>query len=365
MRIYGGKVFGADHKMHQKDLCFENGVIKNSSENGEFDASGCYVIPGLIDTHIHGARGVEFWLSDEDMTPALDWLSQNGVTSVLVSLACQYPEELEKDAKKIADLNDKRIVGIHAEGPFVNPLRKGGMDEVRIQKPDVKIPDLINDASGGMLKIMTVAPELKGIEEVISKCLKMGIKVSMGHSDATYEQAKKAVDIGASRLTHTFNAMRPYNHREPGVLGCALDDERVNCELICDLYHVSAPAIRLVLNAKGYEKVTMISDCSMFCGMGDGEYIVAERTIYVKDGLCRLADGTISGSSRSLFDGAKNMFNLGYKPEEIAVMAAVNPAKAAGCTDRGELIAGYRADVLVVDDNFNIKAVFVEGERVR
>ena len=365
MRIYGGMVFGADHKMHQKDLCFENGVITSASQNGEFDASGCYVIPGLIDTHIHGAKGVEFWLSDDDMTPALDWLAENGVTGVLVSLPCQSPDEFKKDAKKVAALNDKRIVGIHAEGPFINPVRKGGMNESKIQKPDVKIPDLINDASNGMLKIMTVAPELEGIEDVISKCLEMGVKVSMGHSDATYEKAKKAVDMGASRLTHTFNAMRPYNHREPGVLGCGLDDDRVNCELICDLYHVSAPAIKLVLKAKGYENVTMISDCSLFCGMGDGEYIVDGRTIYVKNGLCLLADGTISGSSRSLFDGAKNMFNLGFKPEEIAVMAAVNPAKASGCTERGELVEGYRADVLVVDKDFNLKAVFVEGERVR
>lgn len=365
MRIYGGQVFGADHKMHQKDLCFENGVITNDSQNGEFDASDCYVIPGLIDTHIHGAKGVEFWLSDQDMTPALDWLSQNGVTSALVSLACQYPEELKKDAKKIADLNDKRIVGIHAEGPFVNPVRKGGMNELKIQAPDVSLPTMINDVSGGMLKIMTVAPEIEGIDDVINTCINMGVKVSMGHSDATYEEAKRAVEMGASRLTHTFNAMRPYNHREPGVLGCGLDDDRVNCELICDLYHVSATAIKLVLKAKGYENVTMISDCSMFCGMGDGEYIIGGKTIYVRNGLCQLADGTISGSSRSLFDGAKNMFNLGFKPEEIAVMAAVNPAKAAGCCDRGEFVEGYRADVLVVDKNFDLKAVFVEGERVR
>ena len=166
-------------------------------------------------------------------------------------------------------------------------------------------------------------------------------------------------------MTHTYNAMRPYNHREPGVLGCGLEDDRVNCELICDLYHVSAAAIKLLLKAKGYQNVTMVSDCSHFCGMGDGEYDEGGRTIYVRNGLCQLADGTICGSSKCLFDGARNMFSLGCSPEEIAVMAALNPAKAAGCTDRGELIEGYRADVLVVDREFNLKAVFVGGNRVR
>ena len=365
MRIYGGQVFGVDHKMHQKDLCFENGVITDSSSNGKFDASGCYVIPGLIDTHIHGAKGVEFLLANQNMSPALDWLCEQGVTSVLVSSSCQLPEKLKKVAEYVKKTNDSRIVGIHAEGPFINPIRKGGMDEWAIQSPNVSILEMLNEVSGGMLKIMTVAPEIDGIDTIIDECLKMGVKVSMGHSDATYEEAKKMVDIGASRLTHTFNAMRPYNHREPGVLGCALDDDRVNCELICDLYHVSAPAIKLVLKAKGYENVTMISDCSYFCGMGDGDYSYDGKTIYVRNGLCKLADGTICGSSKCLFDGAKNMFKLGFKPEEIAVMAAVNPAKAAGCNDRGEFVAGCRADVLVVDSEFNLKAVFVEGKRVR
>ncbi len=364
MKICGGQVFGADHRMHQKDLCFENGIITEFSKTGEFNAEGCYVLPGFIDTHIHGAKGVEFWKSEEDMTPALDWLAKNGITGILVALTCQSPDELKKDAEKIAKLNDSRVIGIHAEGPFINPIRKGGMNKSKIQKPDASLLHMINEASGGRLKIMTMAPELEGIEEVIDECVKMGVKASMGHSDATYEQTKKAVDRGASRLTHTFNAMRPYNHRETGIIGAALDDDRVSCELICDLYHVSAPAIRLITKMKGCDNVTMISDSSKFCGMGDGKYLLDGWEIYVKDGLCLLADGTISGSSRSLFDGAKNMHRMGFAPEQIAVMAAVNPAKACGCEDRGELIEGYRADILVVDSDFNLKAVFVKGDRI-
>ena len=365
MKIIGGSVFGPDHNMHRKDLCFEGGVITHSSTGGEYDASGCYVLPGLIDTHVHGAKGVEFYWSDKDITPSLDYLASQGVTSVLPGTCCQHPQELEKDIKKILALKDERILGIHAEGPFVNPVRKGGMFEDRIQKPDPDLVRRLQEVAAGGIKIMTLAPEMEGADQVIEACLEQGIKVSLGHTDATYECAKRAVDLGVSRMTHTFNAMRPYNHREPGVLGLALDDERVDCELICDLYHVSAPAMRMVIGLKGIEHVTAISDCSMFCGMGDGEYVVGGRTIYVKDGLCTLANGTICGSSKTLSDGVRNLFRLGYGPKEIAVMACVNPAKACGCMDRGELAPGYRADIVVFDENFDVKAVFLAGERIR
>lgn len=379
MKIVGGSVFGTDHKMHAYDLHLENGVIKNvvkrenatecdgrtvSVSESEFDASGCFVLPGLIDTHLHGAAGIQFYLSDEDITPALDWLAKQGVTGILAATCCETPEELERDVRKLTAREDSRMLGVHAEGPFINPAKKGGMFEKRIQKPDAALVRHLYEVSGGKLKIMSMAPELEGIEEVIDCCRELGIAVSMGHTDATYQEAKSAVDRGASRLTHTFNAMRGYNHRESGVLGLGLDDSRVMCELICDLYHVSEPAIRLVLKAKGIDHVTMISDSLLFCGLGDGDYAPAGRTISVRNGLCTLADGTICGSSRSLSDGARNMFRLGFAPEEIAVMASVNPARVCGCTDRGELGVGYRADIVVFDEEFCVKAVFLAGERI-
>lgn len=364
MRIKNGLVFGMDHKMSQKDLCFEDGVITEDSVSGEYDASGCFVLPGFIDTHVHGACGVEFYISDDDVLPALDWLSKQGVTSILATLATENKEEYISDAKKLGAAHDDRLIGIHAEGPFVNPVRKGGMLPDRIQMPASEIPKLINEYSGGMLKILSMAPELEGADEVIRTCLDMGVQVSMAHSDATFEQAQEAVDKGVTRATHMYNAMRPFNHREPGVLGCALTDDRVCSELICDLHHVSAPAIKLAVAAKGIDRITMISDCSFFAGMPEGEYELCGRKLYVADGFCKLADGTICGSAKCLADGAKNMFDLGYKPEDIAVMACVNPAKASGCTDRGELAVGMRADVIVLDEEFRVKAVFVAGNRV-
>lgn len=364
MKLVGGSVFDADHQMHSRDLCFENGVITEDSTQGELDVSGCYVLPGLIDTHIHGARGVSFYWSDADIKPALDWLSRQGVTGILPTTCSETPEELERDIRRLATYPDDRILGVHAEGPFINPANKGGMRVNRIQIPNCDTLQRMYDASNGKLKVLTLAPEMDGADAVIELCHKLGIRVSMGHTSADYACARRAVDQGVTRLTHTFNGMRGFSHREPGVLGCGLEDNRVNCELICDLHHVSEPAIRLVIGLKGAEKVTMISDASQFSGVEEGEYFQNDRMLYVKNGMCTLADGTISGSACCLSDGARNLFQLGFPPEQIAVMASVNPAKLSGCTDRGELIPGYRADVVVFDAEFAVKAVFLKGKRI-
>lgn len=364
MKLFGGSVFGPDHKLHRKDLCFENGVITDTSEQGELDVTGCYVLPGLIDTHIHGARGIGFYWSEDDLLPALDWLTRQGVTGILPTTCSETPEELERDIRRLALCPDERILGIHAEGPFLNPANRGGMRLNRIQKPNCDTLQRMYDASGGKLKLLTLAPEMEGADGLIDRCLALGIRVSMGHTSAGYDCARRAVDRGVTRLTHTYNGMRGFSHRQPGVLGCALEDDRVHCELICDLHHVSAPAIRLALRLKGAENVTVISDGSRFSGLGDGAYFQEDRMIYIHNGLCTLEDGTISGSSRCLSDGARNLFRLGYAPEQIAVMTAVNPARLCGCADRGELAVGYRADIVVFDSEFHVKAVFLKGQQV-
>ena len=365
MKLVGGSVFGADHRMHVCDLSFENGVITADSAGDTLDVSGCYVLPGLIDTHIHGARGVCFYWSDDDLTPALDWLASRGVTGILPTTGSATVEELEHDVKRLVSLNDDRILGVHAEGPFLNPINKGGMRLNRIHAPSCEMLERMYLASDGKLKILTLAPEMEGADEVIALCNSLGIKVSMGHTSADYDTAKRAVDLGASRVTHTYNAMPGLKHRDPGILGLALDDDRVTCELICDTLHVSGPAMRIVIRAKGAERVTAISDASSFAGLPDGEYFQNDRTIYAKNGLTTLADGTITGSTLCLADGAKNLFDMGFSPAEVALMTSTNPAAAAGCTDRGELIPGYRADVVVFDPDFHVRAVFLAGERIK
>lgn len=367
MKIKNGLVFTPEHTMEYKDLCFENGIITEQSDSGEFDAEGCYVLPGFIDTHIHGAYGVEFYECEYsgNIKQSLDYLESVGVTSVLITLATEQFEEYAIDCEKIVATNDERILGIHCEGPFVNPIRKGGLRPSALKAPDKSLITLIQEKSGGMLKILSISPELEGAKEVIDECVKQGIKVSMAHTNASFEEAQKGAEWGITRSTHTYNAMRPFSHRDPGPIGFALTDDRIECELICDLHHVSAPAIKLCVKAKGIDKVTMISDTSFFCGVPEAEYPFGDRSLIVKDGFARLPDGTISGSACPLTVGAKNMFDMGFTPAEIAVMASVNPARAADAHDRGELKNGYRADIIVLDKNFNLKAVFSGGKQVK
>ena len=366
MKIINGLVFD-ENKMTQKDLCFENGIITQESEKGEYDASGCYVLPGFIDTHIHGAYGVEFCSSKttaDDYKKALDFLSRQGVTGVLLTFAAESVETYEQSCEKIEKCRDDRILGIHAEGPFINPVRKGGLNPRYLRLPDVEIPKMINRKSGNKLKIMTLSPETEGAYELIREMVGDGVTISLGHTDATFEEAEKAADLGATRITHLYNAMRSFNHRDPGILGCALADDRLCCELICDLHHVSEPAIKLAIRSKGIYNVTIVSDTDFFCGLPDGEYEHNRMRLLVEKGFARLPDGTIAGSACTMAVGAKNLYKMGFKPEEIAVMGCVNPARAAGCQDRGELKTGYRADIIILDREFNVKTVFVNGKVV-
>jgi len=365
MKITGGAVFCSDKTLKQKDLCFENGVITEESVSGEYDATDCYVLPGFIDTHNHGCFGTEFSSPDEDFTSGLDKLSSLGITAVLATTRTLEYEELYAAARNIGRQKDERILGIHMEGPFVNPARIGAMNRHKLRNPDITLIRNMQKESGGRVKIVSLAPELENGYETVEYCVKNGITVSMAHTDATYEQAEKAVSLGASRLTHTYNGMRPFTHRDPGVLGYAFTHDNIGCELICDLYHVSPAAIKVAVKCKGVDNITMISDSGVFAGLGDGVYVVDGRTRYVQNGLC-LADDkkTIAGSTKTLYDGIKNMFRLGFSPAEIAVMASVNPAKACGDNTRGSLEAGKRADIVVLDKNFDVSAVFLGGERI-
>ncbi len=365
MKITGGAVFCSDKTTKIKELCFENGVITEQSSGETFDATGCYVLPGFIDTHNHGCFGTEFSSPDEDFTPCLNKLSALGVTGVVATTRTLFTDELYAAAANIGRQTDCRVLGMHMEGPFVNPKRMGAMNTKKICLPNSEIIDKMNALSGGRLKVVSMACEIDKDFTVTRHCVQSGITVSLAHTDATYEEAEQACKNGATRLTHCYNGMRPFTHRDPGVLGFALTDDRICCELICDLYHVSPAAISMAVRCKGVENITMVSDSGVFSGLGDGEYVVDGRHRYVKDGLC-LADDkkTIAGSTKTLYDGVKNMYKLGYTPAEIGVMASATPAKLLGDTTRGGLENGMRADIVVLDKNFDITAVFVGGERI-
>ena len=372
MQIINGTVLhGADNSFKQLNISITNGAVSSLdnkvSEDEFFDASGLYVIPGFIDTHIHGCVGDEFASSDESFEKSRAWLAAEGVTAFAPTIRSMPPEDIIKAEENIvrqSKVNHRgaKVCGIHIEGPFVS---KSGV----MVPPDITCElSWVNkfvQAGSGLLKLMTLAPERENSTEVIKAFTEQGVNISIGHTEATYAVTMQAIEAGAHRATHAFNAMRPFSHRETGVLGAVLTDDRVNCEMICDLVHLDKPTINLLYRAKGYKNLTLISDTGVMSGLGDGEFIVNGKKRTVKDGICRNTEGRIAGSCFSMYEGAKNLLKMGINLAEISVMASLNPAKALGVeNEMGSIELGKSADLIVCDKELNIKAVFVNGQRM-
>ncbi len=373
MKIINGNVLdGKDNTFKRLNLSVENGRIvslDNSFDDQEiFDASGDFVISGFVDTHIHGCVGVEFASDNEDFTKAREWLVSKGVTGFAATVRSLPIDRIVSAEKNIIREAKKdcfsKILGINLEGPFISSEKSGVMSPPHIECNPETVKTLY-DVSEGLLKLITIAPERENALKTIKQMVDLGIKPSIGHTNSDYKTAKESIDNGAVRATHIFNAMRPFSHRETGVLGAVLTDDRVNCEIICDLVHLDEAAIRLVYRVKGYENITLISDAGFMSGLPDGEYIVDNKIRTVQNGVCKNHEGRIAGSCVSMYEGVKNLYNMGIPLEEISVMASLNPSKAL-CLDKeiGSIEIGKYADLIVCDKNLNIKAVFVNGKKV-
>lgn len=373
MQIRNGIVLnGANDRFERFDIRFANGRIYQRGifpvDADDFDAEGLYVIPGFIDEHVHGSVGVEFASADEDFEKARVYLASKGVTGFAATVRALPVEQTVAAMKNILRESKKEsrgaaILGIHTEGPFVSYKKTGVMHPPKVEC-DIPAMEALCAAGEGFWKLMTIAPERENALEAIAYAAAHGVTASLGHTDATYEQALAGADTGAAKATHIFDAMRPFTHRDPGIIGLALTDERINCEMICDLVHVYAPAIKLVLAAKGASGVTLISDAGVMSGLGDGVYNVDGHERIVENGICRNTEGRIAGSCVSMLEGAKNLLKMGVPLEDISVMASKNPAKALGLeSERGCILEGRYADFIVCDGDLNIKAVFVEGVR--
>lgn len=355
------------------DIRVENGKIAAigtfAGEEERFDLSGMTVFPGFIDTHIHGAAGARISDDSADLAKITRFEATQGVTSIAITTASSRFDRLLGQLRASAEAAKQpagaKIAGIHAEGPFLSLKRKGAMSAEYILPPDPDKLDEMIDAGGGLLRIITIAPETDGAAALIRRAAERGLVVSMGHTDADYETAVRAIEAGASRMTHTFNAARGLHHREPGVLGAALTDPRVMCEMICDHVHLHPAILQLIYTLKGAGGVCMISDSGHAAGWDVTEFTADGVTRYVRNGVVQLADGTIAGSARTLLDGVKNMLAAGVSAGDVARMASYNPACSLGIDARTGIIAvGRAADFAVLDSDGEIQYTFIDGQCV-
>lgn len=330
------------------------------------------LIPGFIDEHIHGAAGCDAMDgSEEALSTIAKAIASEGTVGFLATTMTQSPENIGKamlsvkEYKKNAHPEGAEVLGIHLEGPFISTKHVGAQPIEYVAAPSVETFKTYNEMSGNAIKIVTMAPEATGAGALISYLASKGIVVSIGHTDATYDDITEAVKWGAKNITHTFNAQKPLHHREIGTVGTALLTDELNCELICDTIHVSVPAIRLVVKNKPHNKLTLITDAMRAKHMPDGESELGGQLVIVKNGEARLVDGTLAGSVLKMNNAVKNIVTLCGVPFTDAVdFAAINPASTLGVADRlGSIKTGKDASVAVINEKtFEIAMTVRAGE---
>ena len=331
------------------------------------------IVPGFIDLHIHGGGGWNLQDPSPETAPAFSrFLASQGTTAYQASLGAAPVPMLDAAVSALgqavrASRQGSRLLGIHLEGPFLNRAKKGAMPAEFLIDPDPAAMERWLDLAGGTIRQVTIAPELPGALALIESLAARGITMSGGHTDATYEETEAGIDAGITIGNHTYNAMRSLDHRAPGALGAYLEDPRITSELICDGLHVHPGALRLAIEAKGLDQVCVISDAVLTSALPPGKLDLFGRTVIVReDGTCRLPDGTLAGSTFHQVNGVKLLVEtLGLPLADAARLASENPARVAGVGHRkGRLAAGYDADIVVLDEDFDVRLTVVEGDVV-
>jgi N-acetylglucosamine-6-phosphate deacetylase len=334
-----------------------------------FNLNGMMVVPGFVDLLVHGGNGAGF--ADDDDPDALRKISkfffEHGTTGMLASLFSKKMDLLKNDMNRIADYienhPDSNIWGIHMEGPFINPAIKGAHKIEYLWEPSVEKWNELYESSRGHIKLMTISPELKGNMEVIRKASSQGVVPSIGHTLALYDDIEKAIDNGAAHVTHMFNAMRPFHHREAGIMVAALLRNELKVELIADGIHVHPIVMKLLHNIKRSGGIILVTDAIRASGMPDGEYHFMDQKILVKNKKAYLENGTLAGSTLTMENAVKTMVQDVEVPITDAVrMASLNGAKVLGVEHtKGILAVGKDADLVILDDDFVVQATIYEG----
>lgn len=340
----------------------------SACEEAVLDAQGGYVIPGLIDIHLHGCVGVDFCDASHESTAAMaDYLLKNGITGFTPATMTISPEELDKVFTAASTYEDKkgaRFLGIHMEGPFFCEKKKGAQAGEHLRLPDYDTFRHYQELSGNHITQVDVAPELPGALEFIKKASKE-LTVSLGHSAAGYEEASAGFAAGASHVTHLFNGMMPFAHRDPGLVGAAAELSDTKVEMICDGIHLHPSTIRSMFRLFGPERIMLISDSMMAAGMPDGQYSLGGQPVTVKDSKALLADGTIAGSAVNLMECVRRVVSFGIPLADAVRCASENQAKELGLFHEiGSLSTGKYANLVILNPDLTIQHVILEGEVV-
>jgi N-acetylglucosamine-6-phosphate deacetylase len=356
------------------------------------DLRGQWVLPGFVDMHVHGGGGASFTEGTaEQARQAAEFHRRHGSTSLVASLVTAPVATLEARAAMLAGLADEGVIaGIHLEGPFLAPARRGAQDPRHMIAPDVAVFERLQAAARGHLRVITLAPELPGAAAVIQAAVRSGVTAAIGHTDATADVTAAAIDAGASHATHLFNGMRPLHHREPGAAGALLDRDEVSCEVIADGAHLHDITIRLTARAAGPGRLVLITDAMAAAGMPDGSYQLGSMSVNVTGGVARLggdrsaddpgpagdrsADGpgpaggptppgAIAGSTATMASVVAHAIAAGLPVPEVAAAASTTPARVLGLGHwTGALGPGLAADLVVCDDEFRLRAVMRRGQ---
>ena len=365
MIIKRGKVFQEDGNFLEQTLYVNDHRLVDKAEyqyDGEvIDAEGLLVLPGLVDIHSHGAAGEDF--SDgnpEGLKKILQYEKRCGITSYCPT-SMTFPKERLRQifaSIKGAQTEDgATVVGINMEGPFLDPAKKGAHVEKWIAAPDVAFVRELNQDADGLVRLVTLAPNMDGAEEFIKE-MHEEVCISLGHTAADYDCASRAMKLGAHHVTHLYNAMQPFGHRAPGLIGAAMDDPECMVELICDGYHIHPSAIRAAFRLFGPERVILISDSMRATGMENGTYELGGQEVTVKDRKAVLKDGTLAGSATNLYGCMCKAVEFGIPLEQAIMAVTANPARSIGIFDQvGSIRIGKQADLLLVSENLELKRV--------
>ena len=379
MRVTGGRVF-QDGRFVEAEVLVDAGRIAGvapgtdaavAAGEASVDARGCYVVPGFVDIHFHGCRGADLCdASEEAIREIARYEASRGVTAICPA-TMTYPEErLASVVRAAAALepaaDEAALAGINMEGPFISPDKIGAQNPAYVQRADAAMLRRLQGESGGLVKLVDIAPEEPGALDFVSEASDE-VRVSLAHTCTDYETAREAFERGARHLTHLYNAMPGLHHRKPGPIAAAWEHPDVTVELICDGVHIHPAMVRLTFGLFGAERICLISDSMRATGLEDGSYDLGGQQVEVRGNVATLADGTIAGSVTDLAACVRHaVLDMGIPLEDAVLAATLTPARAIGIdAERGSIEPGKVADLVVLDEDLNVKRVILRGELIK